>query len=261
MGIQLRHSVSWHMQGVTDLMSIKPSGEAGGEAAECERTSDVCPRDPSLPHLGLGAWKLIEDPTAGSLELSDSLLWIQVLVEAYNRGLLLPLPLKKFFFKNYTQLTSPAHSQTTWCWWSELWLWKRTNCAQGTKGESKFISPEPYLSVKDVVGGWKERSREGVKKKEWEADTGVNPLSGSSWLQFIFPLEMLSFLLLLVQELSTAREPVHGSLRGGGEEILSSENFWTICFISSTQDILRLQEALRDLSKRGKIIFSGLSGH
>lgn len=72
---------------------------------------------------------------------------------------------------------------------------------------------------------------------------------------------MLSFLLLLVQELSTAREPVHGSLRGGGEEILSSENFWTICFISSTQDILRLQEALRDLSKRGKIIFSGLSGH
>ena len=32
--------------------------------------------------------------------------------------------------------------------------------------------------MKDDVGGWKERSREGVKNKEWEADTGVNPLSG-----------------------------------------------------------------------------------
>lgn len=173
-------------------------------------------------------------------------------MEADNRGLLLPPQKKNFFFFNYTQLPSPAHSQTTWCWGSELWLWKRTSCARGTKGESKFRSPEPYISVKDDVGGWKESSREGVKKKEWEADTGVNPLSGSSWLRFIFPLEMLSFLLLLVQELSTAREPVHGSLRGGGEEILSSENFWTICFISSTQDILRLQEAL-GTSPRGRL--------
>ena len=41
-----------------------------GRRAECECTSDASSGDPSLPHLGLGAWKLIKDPTAGSLELS-----------------------------------------------------------------------------------------------------------------------------------------------------------------------------------------------
>ena len=102
-----------------------------GRRAECECTSDSCSGDPSLPHLGLGAWT---PSMAGSLELSDSLLWIQFLMEADHRGLLLPPP--PIFFKNYTQLTSPAHSQTIWCWGSELCLWKRTNCAWGTKGGS-----------------------------------------------------------------------------------------------------------------------------
>ena len=112
-------------------------------------------------------------------------------MEADNRGLLLPPQKKNFFFLiipsslHLLTVRPPGAGEVSSDSGKEQVVpegqrEKVSSGHQKTKGESKFRSPEPYISVKDDVGGWKESSREGVKKKEWEADTGVNPLSGSS---------------------------------------------------------------------------------
>lgn len=148
-----------------------------------------------LPLLTLDQTREIKCSEARILELADLLFWFKVFMATDHRGLLLPEKNKRFS-DNYTPLTSPAHSWTTWCWGSELRLWRRTNHAW--RGKVSWNHSSAHPSGKVCVGGGKERSREGRKKKQQETDIGVNPVWEELWFQFIFSLEMLSSLLLLV---------------------------------------------------------------
>lgn len=61
-----------------------------------------------------------------------------------------------------------------------LTLEKKKSCLRGWRGKVSLHHPTTHPSGKDCVGDRKERSREGRKKKQQEADTRVNPLSGRS---------------------------------------------------------------------------------
>lgn len=100
-------------------------------------------------------------------------------MKAAHRGLLLPeklMDLWKWCAANFT-CSQPDHLMLgEWA----LTLEKKKSCLRGWRGKVSLHHPTTHPSGKDCVGDRKERSREGRKKKQQEADTRVNPLSGRS---------------------------------------------------------------------------------